>query len=117
MSFWLAPSWDDIRTPENARTLEVEVKAVLQSHVVAESDDIVESGGYHYFPPSSVHMQWLMKAPKTDSDRACPHGVQFYDVVIDGVRHERAAWSYEAPLPATQQVAHRFGFWNDVKVG
>ena len=42
--------------PENARTLEVEVKAVLQSHVVAESDDIVESGGYHYFPPSSVHM-------------------------------------------------------------
>ena len=24
-----------------------EVKAVLQSHVVAESDDIVESGGYH----------------------------------------------------------------------
>ena len=50
MSFWLAPSWGDIRTPENARTLEVEVKAVLQSHVVAESDDIVESGGYHYFP-------------------------------------------------------------------
>ena len=33
------------------------MKAVLQSHVVAESDDIVESGGYHYFPPSSVHMQ------------------------------------------------------------
>ena len=41
----------------------------------------------------------------------------FYDVEIDGVRHERAAWSYEAPLPAMQQVAHRFGFWNDVKVG
>jgi uncharacterized protein (DUF427 family) len=103
--------------PENARMLEVEVKATLKSHVVAESNDIVESGGYHYFPRSSVHMQWLVKAPKTDSDRACPHGVQFYDVVIDGVRHERAAWSYEAPLPAMQQVAHRFGFWNDVKVG
>jgi hypothetical protein len=30
--------------PENPRTLEVEVKATLKSHVVAESNDIVESG-------------------------------------------------------------------------
>jgi uncharacterized protein (DUF427 family) len=43
--------------------------------------------------------------------------VQFYDVVIDGVRHPRAAWSYEAPQPALRQVAHRFGFWRDVAVG
>jgi uncharacterized protein (DUF427 family) len=43
--------------------------------------------------------------------------VQFYDVVIDGVRHDRAAWRYEAPLPAMQSVGGRFGFWEDVKVG
>jgi uncharacterized protein (DUF427 family) len=94
----------------------MEMKAVLRQHVIAESDDIVESGGYHYFPSSSVHLEWLEKAPKTASDRACPHGVQFYDVVIDGSRHERAAWSYEAPLAAMQPVAHRFGFWNYIKV-
>ena len=93
------------------------MKAMLESHVVAESDDIVERGGYHYFPDSSVHMEWLERAPKTASDLECPHGVQFYDVVIDGVRHARAAWRYEAPLPAMKQVARRFGFWNDVKVG
>jgi len=92
------------------------VKAILEDHVVAQSDDIVENGGYHYFPRSSVHMEWLEKAAKTASDRACPHGVQFYDVVIGGERHERAAWSYEAPLPAMKPVAGRFGFWNDVKV-
>ena len=45
------------------------------------------------------------------------HGVQFYDVVIDGVRHERAAWCYEAPRPSKQGIAWRFGFWKDVKVG
>ena len=56
------------------------------------------------------------KAPKTESDRACPHGVQFYDVVIDGHRHERAAWSYEAPQPQMKRVSGRFGFWEDVKV-
>jgi uncharacterized protein (DUF427 family) len=92
------------------------MKALLKGHVVAESDDIVESGGYRYFPAAAIRREWLEKAAKTDSDRACPHGVQFYDVVIDGERHARAAWSYEAPLPAMQQVAGRFGFWEEIEV-
>jgi uncharacterized protein (DUF427 family) len=37
--------------------------------------------------------------------------------VIDGARHERAAWSYEAPRPSMAQVGGRFGFWQDVEVG
>ena len=93
------------------------MKAMLDDRVIAESNDIVECDGYHYFPSAAVRLQWLEKAPKTDSDRACPHGVQFYDVVIDGKRHPRAAWSYEAPQPRLQHVGGRFGFWQDVKVG
>ena len=93
------------------------MKATLNGHIIADSDDIVEAGGYHYFPPAAVRLEWLEKAEKTEADRACPHGVQFYDVVIDGTRHPRAAWSYEAPRPAMQKVAARFGFWEDVQVG
>ena len=93
------------------------MKATVAGRVIAASDDIVEHGGYAYFPPGSVRTEWLAKAPKTDSDRACPHGVQFYDVVLDGQRFARAAWSYEAPRPALQKIADRFGFWEDVKVG
>ena len=93
------------------------MKATVNGNVVAESDDIVECKGYQYFPRSAVRMDWLHKTERTESDLACPHSVQFYDVVIDGVRHARAAWSYEAPRPAMQQVAHRFGFWKDVAVG
>ncbi|HJS87704.1 MAG TPA: DUF427 domain-containing protein [Acetobacteraceae bacterium] len=92
------------------------MKATLNGHVIAESEDVVECGGYEYFPPGAVRMEWLQKSPKTDSDRACPHGVQFYDVVIDGFRHERAAWCYEAPRPAMARVGGRFGFWEDVQV-
>ena len=92
------------------------MKAIIGPHVIAESNDVVESGGYQYFPPSAVRMERLERSPKTPSDLECPHGVQFYDVVIDGERHERAAWSYEAPRSAMQQVAHRFGFWKDVQV-
>lgn len=92
------------------------MKATLSRHVIAESSDIVQSGGYAYFPASAVRMEWLEKTEKTASDRACPHGVQFYDLVIEGARHQRAAWSYEAPKPAMQAVGGRFGFWEDVSV-
>jgi len=93
------------------------MKAVLKDRVIAESDDIVEHGGYHYFPSAHVRTDWLEKADKTASDHACPHGVQFYDVVIDGQRHERAAWRYEAPRSSMRHVADRFGFWDKVEVG
>ena len=63
-----------------------------------------------------MRTEWLRKVDKTEKDRACPHGVQFYDVVIDGTRHPRAAWSYEAPQPRMSKVGGRFGFWEDVQV-
>jgi uncharacterized protein (DUF427 family) len=92
------------------------MQATLNGHVLAESTDIVETGGYAYFPPTATRLEWLEKAPKTESDHACPHGVQFYDALIDGERFERAAWSYERPQPKMQAVGGRFGFWKDVKV-
>jgi uncharacterized protein (DUF427 family) len=93
------------------------MKAVVDGQEVARSDDIIEAGGYQYFPRGAVRMDWLEKAEKTPDDLRCPHGVQFYDVVIDGRRHPRAAWSYEAPQPSMAKVANRFGFWEDVEVG
>ena len=93
------------------------MKATLNGHVLAESGDIVESGGYAYFPADATRLDLLEKAPKTASDLECPHGVQFYDASVDGARYARAAWSYERPQPKMQAVGGRFGFWKDVKVG
>jgi uncharacterized protein (DUF427 family) len=92
------------------------MKATLGPRVLAESDEVVERGGYHYFPPATVRTEWLEKSPKTPRDLECPHGVQFYDVVIAGERHPRAAWVYESPKPAMEPVKDRFGFWQDVEV-
>ena len=92
------------------------MKAMLNGSVLAESDDIVACKGYDYFPPAAVRMNWLEKSAKTGRDLECPHGVQFYDVVIGGRRHARAAWVYEAPRPEMAQVKDRFGFWKDVEV-
>ncbi len=94
------------------------MKATLNDHVVADSADVKEHAGYRYFPAAVVRMDWLEKAAKTPRDLECPHGVQFYDVVIDGRRHARNAWVYEAPQPRiADKVAHRVGFWKDVAVG
>jgi uncharacterized protein (DUF427 family) len=93
------------------------MKASVDGQVVAQSNDIIECKGYQYFPRAAVRMDWLQKTDKTADDHACPHGVQFYDVIIDGARHRRAAWSYEAPRPEMKEVKDRFGFWQEVKVG
>lgn len=93
------------------------MKATVDGKTVAESADIVERGGYHYFPLAAARLEWLEKTPRTAKDLECPHAVQFYDVVVDGKRHARAAWIYEAPQGAMSPTAGRVGFWQDVKVG
>ena len=92
------------------------MKATLSGHVIAESDDVLEFDNYRYFRRADVRMEWLEPADKTESDRACPHGVRFYDVVIAGIRHQRMAWSYEAPRASLQHIAQRMGFWKEVDV-
>ena len=92
------------------------MRATLKDRVVANSDEVTEHGGYCYFRREDVRMAWLEAADKTESDLACPHGVRFYDVVIDGSRHGRMAWSYEAPLAPLHHVAQRIGFWGEFDV-
>lgn len=93
------------------------MKAMWRGQVIAESDRTLEVGGYQYFPREAVSMDVLRLTPKTQDDLACPHGVQFYDLVRDGARSHRAAWSYEAPGAAMKQVDHWIGFWQDVEIG
>ena len=93
------------------------MKATLNGTVIADSNDTVSVRGYDYFPISSARMESLEKTPRTAKDLECPHGVQFYDVVVDGKRYPRNAWIYERPRPEMQAVRDRVGFWEDVKVG
>ncbi len=62
-------------------------------------------------------MELLRPAPRTDRDLVCPHGVRFFDAVLDGKRYPRVAWSYEKPQPVLRAVDQRIGFWEQVEVG
>src|SRR5262249_52740356 len=66
-------------------------KAIWRGQVVAESDRTLEVGGYRYFLREAVRMDLLQAAPKTQSDLACPNGVQFYDVTDGAAQSRRAA--------------------------
>jgi uncharacterized protein (DUF427 family) len=92
------------------------MKAIWRGRVIAESDNTLEVGGYRYFPREAVRMHLLRLSPKTQRDLECPHGVQFYDVTDRSALSKRAAWSYEAPRAAMQQVDHWIGFWEDVEI-
>lgn len=92
------------------------MKATWRGRVIAESDQTIDVGGYVYFPRSAVKMELLARSPKTPSDQACPHGVQFYDVSGEGTTSERAAWSYEQPRASMAQIDHFIGFWGDVSL-
>ena len=92
------------------------MKAIWRGQVIAESDRTLEVGDYRYFPRETVRMDLLRAAPKTESDQACPHGVQFYDVTDGTAQSRRAGWSYEAPGAGMQQVDHWVGFWEDIEI-
>lgn len=92
------------------------MQAIWRGRVIADSERTLEVDGYRYFPRDTVRLDLLQVTPKTAGDLRCPHGVQFYDVVADGDRSLRAAWSYEAPREKMKPVDHWIGFWEDVEI-
>lgn len=98
------------------------MKAIFNGQVIAEADkdDLIYIEGNWYFPPSSVHMDYL---EKSDTPYTCPwKGVCQYFTVIDGDQAGKDnAWTYPTPLPTAidrvkKDFSGYFAFWQDVTV-
>lgn len=92
------------------------MKATWKGEVLAAANATRRVDGYAYFPRESVRMSLLQAAGRNGDDLACPNDVRFYDVVVDEVRGERLAWSYEAPRGPMKPVDHWIGFRGDVDI-
>jgi len=90
-------------------------KAVWNGAVIAESDATVVVEGNHYFPPQSLHREYL-KPSKTTSQCPWKGKASYYDVEVNGERNADAAWYYPEPSPAAQQIKNHVAFWRGVRI-
>jgi uncharacterized protein (DUF427 family) len=90
-------------------------KAVWKGVVIAESDATVVVEGNQYFPPDSVHREYL-KPSKTTSQCPWKGLASYYDVEVNGERNPDAAWYYPQPNAAAQHIKDHIAFWKGVRV-
>ena len=91
------------------------MKAIWNNRVLAESDDTVFIEGNHYFPRTAVSESFLQDS---DTTSYCPWKgtANYYDLVVDGEQNEGAAWYYKEPKEAAKEIADRIAFWRGVEV-
>jgi len=90
-------------------------KAVWNGTVIAESENTVELEGNQYFPPQSLHREYL-KPSKTTSQCPWKGTASYYDVEVGGQRNADAAWYYPEPSAAAQQIKNHVAFWKGVRI-
>ena len=83
----------------------------------AQARELVE-GDYDpvlYFDPAMIDMSQF--EPSTHRTH-CPFkgDASYYDLVIDGKRHENVAWTYSDPLKSVEAIKDHLGFYPVVSV-
>lgn len=90
-------------------------KAIWKDKVIAESDDFKVVEGNLYFPPESIHNEFLKESDRTS---VCPWKglAHYYTVEIEGQDNADAAWYYPEPSAAAQEIKDYVAFWKGVQV-
>ena len=92
-----------------------EMKVIWNGRVLAESADTVVVEGNHYFPASSLNMDYFEPSGTTTH---CPWKGEaaYYSIVVDGKQNADAAWYYPSPSEAARAIRDRVAFWRGVEV-
>ncbi|MFW2439749.1 MAG: DUF427 domain-containing protein [Arenicellales bacterium] len=91
------------------------MKAIWKGATIAESNDTVVVEGNHYFPMSTVNMEYLKPSETTT---VCPwKGVaSYYSINVDGELNTDSAWYYPEPKEAAKNIQEYIAFWRGVEV-
>lgn len=92
------------------------VQARWNAAVIAESDATIVIEGNHYFPPESVHREFLEETAQTS---VCPWKgtARYFTISVNGALNPNAAWTYPDPKPEAERIRNYVAFWNGVDVG
>jgi len=90
-------------------------KATWGGRVIADSMQTVVVEGNQYFPVGDVKKEFLKPSRHTSE---CPWKgtAHYYNLEIDGMKNENAAWYYPQPKPAAAEIKDHVAFWKGVKV-
>lgn len=96
------------------------MKAIWNGTVIAESEVTIEIEGNHYFPPTSIHREYLTPS---DTKTSCPWKgeANYYGLMVEGSENSDSAWYYPTPKNGSvEKVGHDFtdyvAFWKGVAV-
>ena len=91
------------------------MKATWNGTVIAESDKGIVIEGNYYFPPESVHTEYLKPS---DTHTTCPWKVlaSYSTIEINGQANPDAAWYYPEPKDAAKEITGYYAFWHGVEV-
>ncbi len=91
------------------------MKAYWNGQLLAESDDTVVVENNHYFPTSSLKMEFFKPS---DTKTHCPWKGQasYYSIDVNGEENKDAAWYYPSPKEAAKEIKDRVAFWRGVEV-
>lgn len=98
------------------------MKATINGVVIAEApeEDLVRIEGNWYFPPASVHHDYLTTSP-TQYTCSWKGDCHYYTVTVEGQTFQDRAFSYDDLRPgAVERIGTDFSgyvaFWKEVSV-
>ena len=91
------------------------MKAIWNNQILAESVETVVVENNHYFPASSLNMDFFSSS---DTTTHCPWKgeASYYCIVVDGKENKDAAWYYSAPKEAAKEIKDHVAFWRGVEI-
>ena len=91
------------------------MKAIWNSQVIAESEDIINVEGNAYFPLESVNKKFL---EESNTETVChwKGSASYFSLKVDGAINKDAVWYYSEPRPLADGINGRVAFWKGVQV-
>ena len=91
------------------------MKAIWNDQVLAESEETVIVESNHYFPASSIKLQFFKES---DKKTFCPWKgeASYYSIELDGKINNDAAWYYPDAKEKAEHIKGMVAFWRGVQV-
>ena len=91
------------------------MKAIWKDKVIAQSDSTVVVENNHYFPMSSLNMEYLV-ASDTTTTCGWKGEANYFSIVIDNETNVDAVWYYANPKQDAIEIKDRVAFWRGVQI-